>query len=179
MKSWLKMMLLLMCAVSQAGEINVLAIEQRWQSNQLYITPKFDIKSSDEIDEAIDNGIVLTLIIKVHFSKARTFWFDENKHQIHHLYQIRYFSLSGQYQLHNTTTDERHSFVLLNDLWNHLANDLRFVTDIPSISTADLISVRLRLDSGALPSALQIPVLLSTEWTFKSDWFQAPLEPKP
>lgn len=180
MNRWLlTIMLMLALTSAHAGEINVLEIKQNWQAKQLQIQPNFEITSSDEIDEAIDNGIVLTLLAKAHFTRERTFWFDQNIHQVHHLYQIRYFSLSSQYQLHNTTTDERHSFVLLNDLWLHLESELRFDVAAEAIAAADQVSIRLRLDSGALPSALQIPVLLSTEWTFKSDWSQVPLEPQP
>ena len=97
----------------------------------------------------------------------------EEKYQ--HIYQVRYFSLSGQYQLHNTQSDERDSFVSLSALWRHLERNIQFEIPINQLENVDYLSIRLRLDTGALPSAMQLPVLLDSDWRFKSDWFESEL----
>lgn len=173
MKYWLLLSLLFAMASAQAGDIQVVNISQQWGTSILSIKPQFQINTSEVIDEAINSGIELTLIAKLYGQKKRTFWFDETVSQQQIGFQIRYFSLSGQYQLHNTTTDERHSFVSLLDLWRHLEHNTQFSLPKKEAEMANYLSLRLRLDAGALPSAMQLPVLLSSDWRFKSDWYHS------
>ena len=168
--------LLLSFAVS-AGEINVQEIKQQWQPTQLRINPQYQITSSEVIDEAIDKGIVLTLIAKVSVHKNRDFWFDETIEKQHHVYEVRYFSLSGQYQFHDIQNNERNSFISLEDLWQYLSSSSHFDIPLEQAQHADYLALRLSLDTGALPSAMQLPVLLSSDWRFKSDWFEADISP--
>ncbi len=173
------MVLLFFTCQAESATIQVKRVMQSWHQNVLLVEPKYNIESSEVIDDAINNGIELTLIAKLQINKKRGFWFDEVLSQQHQTYQIRYFSLSGQYQLHDLKNKERHSFVLLEDLWGHLAQKTKFTLQQEDLVNGDYLSLRLKLDAGALPSALQLPVLLSADWTFKSDQFESIIETKP
>lgn len=173
MKLWRLITLIFVATTAQAGEIQVVNMIQQWGTSILNVKPQYQISTSDVIDEAINSGIELTLIAKLYGQKKRTFWFDETVSQQQTAYKIRYFSLSGQYQLHNTTTDQRHSFVSLLDLWRHMEHNTQFSLPRKEAEMANYLSLRLRLDAGALPSAMQLPVLLSSDWRFKSDWFHS------
>ncbi|WP_154222536.1 DUF4390 domain-containing protein [Marinicella rhabdoformis] len=167
---------LILSTHSQAGDIQVQSIETQWGALQLTVNPHYNITASEVINEAINSGIVLSLIAKLHSRQSRDYWFDNtiSKHQ--QTFEVRYFSLSGQYQLHNTDNDERNSFVSLADLWRHIERRTEFKLPLNLAQETDYFSTRLRLDAGALPSAMQLPVLLSNDWRFKSDWFESPLD---
>ena len=165
--------LILSATSSHAGEIKVQSIETQWGALQLTVNPQYSISTSEVIDEAINSGIVLSLIVKLHSHKTKDFWFDNTLDKQQQTLEIRYFSLSGQYQLHNIENDERNSFVSLSDLWQHIERRTTFKLPLSLAQEADYFSTRLRLDAGALPSAMQLPVLLSSDWRFKSDWFES------
>lgn len=160
---------------SLAGDIQVQSIETQWGALQFTANPQYTINASEVINEAINSGIVLSLIAKLHSHQNIDYWFDTTIDKQQLTFEIRYFSLSGQYQLHNVESDERNSFVSLSDLWRHIERRTTFNLPMSLAQDIDYFSTRLRLDAGALPSAMQLPVLLSSDWKFKSDWFESPL----
>ncbi len=179
MSLWLRTVLLAMLMAlpfsTKAGEIVPQSIKQQWGPLHLTANPIYQIVSSDVIDEAINSGIVLSLIAKLQSHQSRDFWFDSTVEKYQHIYQVRYFSLSGQYQLHNTENDERDSFASLSALWRHLEQHIQFKLPINQLEKVNYLSAQLKLDAGALPSAMQLPVFLDSDWRFNSDWFESNL----
>lgn len=153
-----------------ASEVNIYKINQ-WKSDQgIVVSPQFRVSADKPIEEAINNGIIITLIIKTKAVEKIAWWFDKTLKSQKQTYEVRYFSLSGQYQLKNLDNNSQNSFVTLNELWRYLSKKSNFIFNLEGDSI-DYFAARFMLDTGALPSTMQLPVLFDTAWDINSDWF--------
>ncbi|MCX7552878.1 DUF4390 domain-containing protein [Marinicella sp. S1101] len=160
---------------SQAA--NIIRAEQSIQGQQLIIKPIYQLPISDKVVEAIDNGIVITFVMQVKLYQGIDWWFDTVISAGIKTFQVRYFSLGGLYQLHNIKTDEKLSFVSLDELLNHLGQEINFQFQLsPSV---DYFETRIFLDKQALPSIMQLPNVFDQDWNFNSDWQRFDLAPAP
>lgn len=130
--------------------------------------PQFNLPISDKVVEAIDNGIVITFVMQANLFKSVDWWFDESLESKIKTFQVRFFSLSSLYQLHNTRTDEKLSFVSLDDLLNYLGNEIVF--EFKSNESSSYFETRVFLDKQALPSIMQLPNVFNQDWNFNSRW---------
>ena len=143
-------------------------VQVQWTDPELIITPQFDIQLSDKVTEAIQSGIVITFVIQVQLKQSVDWWLDRQINHKVQTFQVRYFSLSSQYQLHNRNANSKQSFVNLNGLLDHLGRATTFT--FPAEPTADYLQTRLFLDKQALPSIMQLPNVFDPDWNLNSDW---------
>ncbi len=143
-------------------------MRQSLVGDQLLLTPEFDLQISQKVIEAIDNGIVITFVIQLQLINQVDWWFDETIGNKNHTFEVRYFSLSGQYQLHNIHTKKKQSFVNLEQLLDTLSTQTQF--SFTDFAAADQFSTRIFLDKQALPSTMQLPTVFDSDWNIMSDW---------
>ena len=151
------------------AESEVTLLQHTYKDRQLVIIPQLSINPKPAVTEAILNGIPITLIIKVKAFQNLSWWPDSVVDEMEHSLTIQYFSLSGQYVLKNRYTQQQNSFITLRELLNHIGNNTQFVLGNVQ-DPVDYIGVRIVLDSGALPSSMQLPILFNSEWELDSEW---------
>ena len=147
-----------------------------YRDNELLINPQFDLVISDKVREAINNGIVITFVMQAKLFKQVNWWFDSEISSKTHTYQLRYFSLSRQYQLIHRGSDDKQSFVTLEQLLDHISTRSQFRFN--QFTDATYSETRLFLDKQALPSTMQLPTVFDQDWNINSGWQRVALEPQ-
>jgi hypothetical protein len=138
------------------------------QAGELIINPQYDLAVSAKVEEAINNGIVITFVMQAKLFRQVDWWFDSEISSKINTFQVRYFSLSRQYQLTHRGRDDKQSFVTLEQLLNHLATQSQF--RFTGFAEATHVETRLFLDKQALPSTMQLPTVFDQDWNINSDW---------
>ncbi|WP_223788027.1 DUF4390 domain-containing protein [Marinicella meishanensis] len=169
--STIAVLLLAWAWVTAATEFT--GVDQQRLGPELLITPQFDIQLSDKVTQAIQSGIVITFVMQVQLKQSVDWWLDRQiDHKIQTM-QVRYFSLSSQYQLHNRNTNTKQSFANLNGLLAHMGGATTF--SFQAEPAADYLQTRLFLDKQALPSIMQLPNVFDPDWNLNTDWQVHPL----
>lgn len=175
MKRWL-LILGLACSLNLLADATHQRTEQRYQDDTLIINPQFELVISEKVREAINNGIVITFVIQAKLFKQVDWWFDQEMGNKINTYQLRYFSLSRQYQLIHRGSAEKLSFVTLEQLLDHMSSRSEF--RFQEFSEATHSETRLFLDKQALPSTMQLPTVFDQDWNINSGWQSVPVTPR-
>lgn len=153
---------------------NLIDVKQQIRDDNLIINPQYDLPISDKVIEAIDNGIIITFVVQTKLFEEVDWWFDNNLAHSIKTFQVRYFSLSSLYQLHNIRNDEKLSFPTLEDLMAYIGEEVFFEFKLNSAAT--YLKTRIFLDKQALPSIMQLPNVFDADWNFNSDWQTRPIQ---
>jgi hypothetical protein len=147
-------------AISQQGPFWLVQPEIQWQVDQPVI-------------DAIHSGVALRFQLKGRLVEQRPFWWDSGLARHSQNLEVRYFSLSKQYLLKNLDSGQQRGFLRLDNLWQQLGQLTPL--QLPLNPRANAVQLRLRLDTGALPAAMQLPTLLNSAWRLDSGWQSFPL----
>ena len=167
----------LLVAFGLAAEATHQSTGHEYRDGELLINPQFELVISDKVKEAINNGIVITFVIQTRLFKQVDWWFDSEISSKTNTYQLRYFSLSRQYQLIHRGSDDKQSFVTLEQLLDHISSRSQFRFN--QFADATHSETRLFLDKQALPSTMQLPTVFDQDWNINSGWQRVPLETQP
>lgn len=173
MKCLRKVFMLMALAFFQVSfaDNNIITLTQTVENNQLTVTPIVSFKTSDEIKEAIDNGVRIQLIVKSQLYSEKNWWFDT----IHDNQKVKLefyaFKLGQLYVAKNLETNEQVSF---NDYSQLLEKGFQIVQFQFDLSNKQNLMVRARvmLDFSSLPTTMQLPVLLSNQWDVNTSWYK-------
>lgn len=158
---------------SQLQAVELLDLKQQIEQQNLLITPQFDLQLSQQVIEAIDNGIVITFVYQANLLQKVDWWFDRVVERKVQTFEVRYFSLGSQYQLHHINSKNKLSFITLKQLLTYLAQQTTFKFNLNQ--QADYLETRIFLDKQALPSIMQLPNVFDADWNINSDWHTKPL----
>jgi hypothetical protein len=163
------LLLLVICGFSCASKaVELLGIQQQINQQKLLITPRFELEVSQKVIDAIDNGIVITFVYQAKLFQSKDWWYDTLVDSETQTFEVRYFSLSKQYQLHHTNSRNKLSFITLKQLLQHMGQQTVF--DFVAPNQADYLETRIFLDKQALPSIMQLPNVFDADWNLNSDW---------
>lgn len=169
-------LLCIWCTFStQVKAVELISTQQKLDAKNLIFTPQFDLQISQKVIDAIDNGIVITFVYQAKLFESIQWWFDtviESKIQT---FEVRYFSLGSQYQLHHTNSKNKFSFVTLEELLEHMSQQTSF--KFKTNQHADYFETRIFLDKQALPSIMQLPNVFDADWNLNSDWQNIAITP--
>jgi len=159
---------MLCCFSPPSDAVELLDLQQKTDAKEILITPNFELIVSQKVIDAIDNGIVITFVYQAKLFETIDWWFDaviENKIQT---FELRYFSLGNQYQLHHLNSKIKFSFITLEELLKHLGQQTTF--KFKANEQANYVETRIFLDKQALPSIMQLPNVFDADWNINSDW---------
>ena len=135
------------------------------------ITPRLSFVTSDKIKEAIDNGIRIQIIAKAQLIKPRSWWFDDTIESQMIVLEVDYLSLGKLYIVRNKDTGEQLGFNGYDQIWKEFEKLMKFsISKRKNSSSA--IKIRIMLDKGALPTAMQLPVLFDSQWDINTPWYK-------
>lgn len=135
------------------------------------VSPNLLFKTSVQIKEAIDNGIRIPIIAKVQIFEPKTWWFDQSLINKKLTFEVYYSNLVKLYIIKNKGSDVKKGFNDYDQLWNGLGNAINFNLQINDNSNL-WIKLRIVLDKGGLPTAMQLPVIFDDNWNIDTAWYR-------
>lgn len=149
-----------------------------FNKSSLTVNARFDLEFSEAIEEALHNGVNISLTIKLDLFKNRRYRWDEHIAQWAFDRGVSYHSLTNRYVLSSSSKNERQSFSSLNDLFDEIES-FSFQSDIqsdtlPKSKHGYKLQLQVVLDKSALPSPLRVMAHVLPAWRQKSDvheWF--------
>jgi hypothetical protein len=163
-------------AQQQPGSLDIRSARLAGVAETPVLELALDCRLSGPMQDALDHGIPLTLLITIDAGRSR--FLPSDAHSDRRI-ELRYFPLSRRYQLRDldiATADVR-SFATPGYLSAGL-NSLRL--PLPSAFASLPRGARVRVDAGletaALPGALRLPALFEPAWRLSAAEFtwQAP-----
>lgn len=143
------------------------------QEGLYHIDATFHLKFSDEMTEALRNGVPLVVAVQIELLKPRRFWWDETVLQLEQRYALRFHALTQQYVLTDLNTEMQQSFHSLPAAVDFLNQR----TTLPTLA-AHLLEqtgnhqarLRIHLVPEALPLALKVRAFSQRAWRASSPW---------
>ena len=166
--------LVLACSgFARADTIAVRSAELRVEEGEVLLNAEFDLAVNATLEEALQKGIPLYLLLEFELTRSRWYWLDEKVAQTVITSRVSYNALTQQYVVRSG---------LLTQTFNALDEVERYIGRVTSrpVAPASALSkgmrydaaIRLRLDVNQLPKPFQVNALASREWTLASDWYR-------
>ncbi|MCU7795884.1 MAG: DUF4390 domain-containing protein [Candidatus Thiodiazotropha sp. (ex Myrtea spinifera)] len=151
------------------------------EQNEAYrLNARIDYRLTEEVQEALSNGVPLTLRVELVVGKIwRSFW-EPNPLSRTLRFQIRYHALTELYRVVDMQTGEEQSFVTQHAALYALGE----IGDMLLVSHSALIPgepyqlhLRADLEIESLPLPLQPLAYLGRGWRLTTGWTRWPLQP--
>ncbi|HUL95068.1 MAG TPA: DUF4390 domain-containing protein [Usitatibacter sp.] len=142
--------------------------DEGWQ-----LSAEFDITFSPRLEEAVNRGVPLYLVVDFEVARPRWYWFDEKPIQFSQTYKVSYTPLLRQYRL--SVGNQYQNFTRLDEVTRVLSR-LRNLQVAKAGAFAKGVpyqaGIRMRLDTAQLPKPFQLDALASRDWSLASDWYR-------
>jgi hypothetical protein len=174
------LILLLWSGTAAAESFIVKDVSVSLQDDTYHLDARIDYRLTDEVEEALSNGVPLTLRVELVVEKVwRSFW-ESNSLSRTLRFQIRYHALTELYRVVDMQTGEEQSFVTQEAALYALGE----IDDMSLVKRSELVpgeayQLRLRadLEIESLPLPLQPLAYLGRGWRLTTGWTQWPLQP--
>lgn len=174
----LVLLLFLLPSTSQAaGAIIEEASTQRHKGvYQLNANIRYEL--SDEVLEAINNGIAVSMQVTIKVERPRAYLWDQLIVEKAYHYGLKYHALSGQYLVKSSLGEQRSYLSLASAL--RALGQIRVLPILDQTQLQDpqdvMVRIKAELDINALPAPLRPVAWLSSQWALNSEWFSCPLQ---
>lgn len=175
------LLVLLLWSGSAAAESFVVKdVSITLQDDAYRLNARIDYRLTQEVQEALNNGVPLTLQVELVVEKVwRGFW-EPSPLARTLRYQIRYHALTELYRVVDMQTGEEQSFVTRDAALYALGEigDMLLVKR-SELTPGEAYQLRLRadLEIESLPLPLQPLAYLGRGWRLTTGWTQWPLQP--
>lgn len=142
------------------------------------VEANFDVQFSSRLEEAVNRGVPLYLVVDFEISRPRWYWFDEKPIQASQTYKISYTPLLRQYRL--TVGNQYQNFTRFDEVTRVLSRLRGWQIADKGAFKKDQVyqaSLRMRLDTAQLPKPFQLNAVASRDWTLSSDWHRWSITP--
>ncbi len=133
-----------------------------------------DLKLTPQALKALDNGIVLTIILDIEVYTSSRYLWDDVLATLEQRYEIQYHALADQYLLHSLNSGSQFVYPSLDAALLALGKIQKLPILDAHLLQADehyKVRVRSRLDLGSLPAPMQLKAYVSSEWWLSSGWY--------
>lgn len=166
---------LLTLAPAASATFRVEIVQARLSGQVLLLGGRLDIGLTPQVEEALNNGIPLELVIDVRLHRRRALLWDDTVDEWTLRRQLRFHALSGQYLLSGEPAlpANRESFASLAEALAQVGSleDLNLPVETRVEQEADYRArVRVALDIEALPPLLRPVAYTSRAWDLNSGW---------
>jgi hypothetical protein len=162
---------------SVAAENHVITLNISHNDKTVIIIPHLSFNTSNQIKEAIDNGIRIQFIAKAQIYQPNSWWFDDQIADSKINLEVSFFTLGKLYIVKNKETGEQLGFNDYEQLWKEFEKLMRFEY-AQSVVQDKWFKMRIMLDKGALPTAMQLPVLFDSNWDVNTPWYEQQVDNK-
>lgn len=151
------------------------------QGDSYRLTTDFEVRLSNTLEDALHKGVPLSFVLEFDLVQPRWYWFDGEVAHVVLTYVLRYSALTRQYELDGAGAHR--SYDSLADALAELGRLRNLPVAERGALAADLsyqASLRMSLDTNALPKPLQINAIASKhKWDLNADWHYWSVFPKP
>lgn len=148
------------------------------RDGQLYVDVKARLELTEEVLDALLNGVGLTIIVETELLQKRSVLWDKTVASTRRDYQISYHSLSRKYLVSSINGGESGSFRNLDRALDYIGTirhiPLGFVDQLEA-DEEYVVRARLILAVSDLPAPLHLPAYFKDSWQLDSDWYVWPL----
>lgn len=158
----------------------ITGIHTRLQDSVYLLDANIEYRLTENVLEALNNGVPITLQIDIEIERKRRWWLDAEVASLQQRYQILYHALSHQYLLQNINSGAFYAFHTLDAALQTIGNLQDFpLLDKQLIEEGEEYEVLLHaeLDIEALPSPLRPLAYITPSWRLDSDWYTWSLKP--
>jgi hypothetical protein len=161
------LLFMLSMPVALASSFSVEKVDISLHQNAYLLDAHLAFNFSEEVLEAIDNGVPLTMMITVKVQQQRDMLWDKTVAEIRQVYTLRYHALSSQYIVRNLNQNNQETYISRSSAIRHLG-ELRALPVIQQQQlNADktyLVSIKPRMDIESLPAPMRPWAWFSGNW---------------
>jgi len=168
-------LLMLPVFADTAGRFEIANADFRVENGMWVADGRADLELSTEAQQALENGVTLTIQYQYTVSRSRDFWPDKLIVEHTQNIQLQYLSLSRRYVVHDVNTDEQESYATLFSALRQIGRIRNFPIIAQSLIAPDeryYISMRVVLSREKLPGRLQILLFWQDNLDLESEWFR-------
>lgn len=172
-------MLLLLSSPLQAAGITIEKASTQYVNDSYLLNADIKYELSDEVLEALNNGVTITMQLVIKIERKRSFLWDESIASLVQRHELKYHALSGQYLINSLNNGKQQSYLSLDSALRRLGRIHRLpILDTAPVDATDNMVVQLysELDTNALPAPLRPVAWMSNSWKLSSEWFSCPLK---
>jgi hypothetical protein len=156
------------------------AINTRLQENVYLLSANIEFHPTEEVLEALKNGVPIPVLVEIEIQRKRKWWVDEDMAALQQRYRLQYHALSHQYLLQNSNSGAFYSFHTLDSALYGLGH----LQDLPLLDKQLILPeeryevlIHAELEIEALPSPLRPLAYITPAWRLDSDWYTWSLKP--
>ena len=145
-----------------------------WQLNAI-----LELGLSRAAENALEEGVPLTLMLETEVSRGRRFLPDEDVAELQQRWQLGYDALAQRYVVVNQNSGAQAAYLSLDEALDALAG----IRALPLLDEGLLqpgrryeVSLRATLEIGGLPEAVKV-LLFCREWSRVTDWYTWSVRP--
>lgn len=145
-----------------------------WQLNAI-----LELGLSRAAENALEEGVPLTLMLETEVSRGRRFLPDEDVAELQQRWQLGYDALAQRYVVVNQNSGAQAAYLSLDEALDALAG----IRALPLLDEGLLqpgrryeVSLRATLEIGGLPEAVKV-LLFWREWSRVTDWYTWSVRP--
>lgn len=158
----------------------VISVSSRLADQVLRLDALFELRVSQQLVEALQNGVALNLLIEIEVSKERDYLWSASVASLTQRYQISYQPLTKHYVLENLNSGVEFQFPSLESLLAVAS----VLSDFPLLDSSLLEEdaryygeIRISIDRDSFPVPLRLMSYVTDDWYLASEWFAWPLLP--
>lgn len=158
-----------------ASGFKVTTVQARAGGQTLRLSGSIELSLTQEVEEAIGNGIPIDLVIDIRLYRSRPYIWDQKIASWSLRRELRYHALTGQYLINAGPGAPvvRESSTSLSEALSEMGSlgDLTLPLPAPLVSGAEYyLQLRANLDVEALPPLLRPVAYTSRKWKLDSGW---------
>lgn len=168
------LVLMLISLTTQAGGFTVVSTQMSLVDGAYQLSARLGFDLSTEVNEAIQNGIPVTLALDIEVLQPREYLWAKTISRIKQQYKLQYHALSEQYLVKNLTTSEITFYRVLDDALYYLENvkNLFVIKEQQLDSGLEYVArMRAGVNVKDLPAPLRFFAYFSSGWNLNSGWF--------
>ncbi|MES9902554.1 MAG: DUF4390 domain-containing protein [Sedimenticola sp.] len=173
-------LLLWLPALALADDFSINGLHASLVEDAYVVDAVIDYRFSDEVLEALQNGVPLTLEMHLQLRRNRAWVWESDLVDVRLRYQIRHHALTGLYQVVDLQSGGKQNFATLEATLAALGklSGVHLIGQ-DELSSGEIyrLSLRTLLDIEALPLPLRPMAYLSSAWNLSSDrseWYLKP-----
>ncbi len=158
----------------------VLTAESTLVDGVVRLDALFELRLSDQLVDALQNGISLNLMIEIEVVKQRKYLWAKQVAALEQRYRISYQPLTNHYVLNNLNSDLVFQFPTLESLLAVMAALREFPLLDYSLLEPEasyIGEIRIAVDRSSFPVPLRLMSYVSGDWHLISRWYSWPLLP--
>lgn len=150
-------------------------------SDKVYhLNATLDFDFSNDVLDAINNGVPLVLELVIEILEPRRYWWDDEIASLEQRYQLQYHALSEQYLVRNLNSGAQYTYFSLSAALQRIGS----ISHLPVIDEQLLkdketekyyARIRTSLSFDNLPLPLKIDAWTSRSWWLGSEWIELSL----